>query len=100
MFVLQQLYLATGNAVNYEEDLQVATTIDPQAGLAMAEPMPCPGNESPGQTILCSSNLTQPTNSLDDIPNTNTVWNAAGEQLCVVCQYFPLSRALLPCRYV
>uniref|UniRef100_A0A1B6DC01 RING-type domain-containing protein n=2 Tax=Clastoptera arizonana TaxID=38151 RepID=A0A1B6DC01_9HEMI len=28
-----------------------------------------------------------------------SMWNTAGEQLCVVCQYFPLSRALLPCRH-
>lgn len=28
-----------------------------------------------------------------------SVWAVAGEQLCVVCQYFPLSRALLPCRH-
>ncbi|GLH03435.1 Death-associated inhibitor of apoptosis 1 [Gryllus bimaculatus] len=28
-----------------------------------------------------------------------SVWTTAGEQLCVVCQYFPLSRALLPCRH-
>ncbi|XP_075223195.1 cell growth regulator with RING finger domain protein 1-like isoform X2 [Lycorma delicatula] len=29
----------------------------------------------------------------------DSVWNHSGEQLCVVCQYFPLSRALLPCRH-
>lgn len=28
-----------------------------------------------------------------------SVWAVAGEQLCVVCQYYPLSRALLPCRH-
>jgi len=28
-----------------------------------------------------------------------SLWAIAGEQLCVVCQYFPLSRALLPCRH-
>lgn len=28
-----------------------------------------------------------------------SVWQSAGEQLCVVCQHFPLSRALLPCRH-
>lgn len=46
--VLQQLYLATGNPLTYEED---------------------------------------------DRPVV------VGEQLCVVCQFFPLSRALLPCRH-
>ncbi|XP_068085986.1 cell growth regulator with RING finger domain protein 1 isoform X2 [Anabrus simplex] len=29
----------------------------------------------------------------------SSVWASASEQLCVVCQYFPLSRALLPCRH-
>jgi len=33
---------------------------------------------------------------VDDACST---WSVAGEQLCVVCQYFPLSRALLPCRH-
>ncbi|KAL0275839.1 UNVERIFIED_CONTAM: hypothetical protein PYX00_003568 [Menopon gallinae] len=28
-----------------------------------------------------------------------SVWAVAGEQLCVVCQYYPVSRALMPCRH-
>lgn len=58
-FVLfQQLYLATGNPLTYEDEIPK------------------------DRTLLLDS-----------------VWNHSGEQLCVVCQYFPLSRALLPCRH-
>uniref|UniRef100_A0A1B0DEH9 Uncharacterized protein n=1 Tax=Phlebotomus papatasi TaxID=29031 RepID=A0A1B0DEH9_PHLPP len=45
--------------------------------LSLAEPVACAGTGGP---ILCS-----------DGPQM--------EQLCVVCHYFPLSRALLPCRH-
>uniref|UniRef100_A0A1B6K4J2 RING-type domain-containing protein n=2 Tax=Proconiini TaxID=565685 RepID=A0A1B6K4J2_9HEMI len=34
-----------------------------------------------------------------DDPCSASMWSSAGQQLCVVCQYFPLSRALLPCRH-
>nr|CAD7608263.1 unnamed protein product [Timema genevievae] len=38
--------------------------------------------------------------SYDDESNTTAVPQLSqDEQLCVVCQYFPLSRALLPCRH-
>lgn len=73
---LKQLYLATGNPGGYE---------DSQIPMAVAEPI----NSDPGSmrpTLLCPSN------------EDSAVWNSSGEQLCVVCQYFPLSRALLPCR--
>lgn len=70
----QQLYLATGNPNSYEES---------RIPLAVAEPLEG-GPEPIGRTLLTS----------DD----STLWNSSGEQLCVVCQYFPLSRALLPCR--
>ena len=36
-----------------------------------------------------------------DEHNSQTIWKSAStDQLCVVCQSFPLSRALLPCRYL
>lgn len=74
---LKQLYLATGNPGGYE---------DGQIPLAVAEPI---NSDSNGirHTLLCPSN------------EDTAVWNSGGEQLCVVCQYFPLSRALLPCRH-
>lgn len=70
---LKQLYLATGNPGSYEEG---------QIPFTLAEPM----EGSPGQTLMCPTS------------KDATMWNSSGEQLCVVCQYFPLSRALLPCR--
>ncbi|XP_050294189.1 cell growth regulator with RING finger domain protein 1-like [Anthonomus grandis grandis] len=73
---LKQLYLATGNSDNYET----------QIPLAVAEPVEG-GPSSVGS--FC------PPNNTDD----STFWNSSGEQLCVVCQTFPLSRALLPCRH-
>lgn len=72
---LQQLYLATGNPGGYEEA---------SIPLAVAEPFGGPNAEAP--TLVC------------DTSEDATLWNSSGEQLCVVCQYFPLSRALLPCR--
>ncbi|XP_055678717.1 cell growth regulator with RING finger domain protein 1-like [Lutzomyia longipalpis] len=70
---LKQLYLATGDPLSGDE-----TTTPIQTGsLSLAEPVACAGNGGP---ILCS-----------DGPQM--------EQLCVVCHYFPLSRALLPCRH-
>lgn len=71
--LMQQLYLATGNSGNYET----------QIPLAVAEPVEG-GPSSVGS--FCSSN------------EDSTFWNSSGEQLCVVCQTYPLSRALLPCR--
>lgn len=50
--------------------------------LSLAEPVACAGSSSP---LLCS----------DAIPREGQ----QSEQLCVVCHYFPLSRALLPCRH-
>lgn len=69
--------MATGNPGSYEES---------QIPVAVAEPVE--GGPGPiGRTLVCPST--------DD---AGAIWNTAGEQLCVVCQYFPLSRALLPCR--
>lgn len=53
----------------------------------MAEPVEG-GPGSVGRTLVCPTG--------DD----SALWNTSGEQLCVVCQSFPLSRALLPCRLV
>ncbi|XP_025833459.1 cell growth regulator with RING finger domain protein 1 isoform X2 [Agrilus planipennis] len=75
---LKQLYLATGNPGNYE---------DSQIPLAVAEPVGGGHPDAMGRTLLCPTR--------DD----TAIWNTSGEQLCVVCQYFPLSRALLPCRH-
>lgn len=50
--------------------------------LSLAEPVACAGSSSP---LLCSDTI------LRD--------GQQSEQLCVVCHYFPLSRALLPCRH-
>lgn len=56
-FRLQQLYLATGNSLSYDD------------------------NETPKERLFMENNL------------------VCEQQLCVVCQCFPLSRALLPCRH-
>lgn len=82
---LKQLYLATGNSTNYDEG-------DMSSGLgsALALAEPCNNNGSTTRGALVASGTGDPEGSL---------WNTAGEQLCVVCQYFPLSRALLPCRH-
>ncbi|XP_044017220.1 cell growth regulator with RING finger domain protein 1-like isoform X2 [Aphidius gifuensis] len=82
---LKQLYLATGNSTSYDEG-DVSSGIGP--ALALAEPC----NNSNGNTrdALVASGASD---------NEGSLWNSAGEQLCVVCQYFPLSRALLPCRH-
>jgi len=73
---LKQLYLATGNSATYEDN---------QIPLTVAEPVDnVGGNCRPA--MVCPS-------------GDESAWNMAGEQLCVVCQYFPLSRALLPCRH-
>ncbi|KRT83469.1 hypothetical protein AMK59_4618 [Oryctes borbonicus] len=72
---LKQLYLATGNPLGYDESGHIP--------LALAEPV----QGGPGRTLVCPSG------------GDTGMWNVSGEQLCVVCQYFPLSRALLPCRH-
>lgn len=51
------------------------------------------GNNVSGEEISTAANSA--TCDRDDV----SVWAVAGEQLCVVCQYYPLSRALLPCRH-
>lgn len=74
---LKQLYLATGNPGGFEEN---------QIPLAVAEPVE--GGPGPlGRTLVCPTS------------EDSAFWNSSGDQLCVVCQYFPLSRALLPCRH-
>ncbi|KAL7294658.1 cell growth regulator with RING finger domain protein 1-like isoform X2 [Trichogramma pretiosum] len=85
---LKQLYLATGNSTNYDE-AGVSTGIGP---LALAEPCPSSSNDSTSRDAIVASGA-------GDSSSEGSLWNSAGEQLCVVCQYFPLSRALLPCRH-
>lgn len=50
--------------------------------LSLAEPVACAGSSAP---LLCSDAILRE--------------GQQSEQLCVVCHYFPLSRALLPCRH-
>lgn len=50
--------------------------------LSLAEPVACAGSSAP---LLCSDTILRE--------------GQQSEQLCVVCHYFPLSRALLPCRH-
>lgn len=66
--------MATGDATSSDDQHQR------QSSLSIAEPVAC-AVDSNG-TLLCC-----------DGPQFKL------EQLCVVCQYFPLSRALLPCRH-
>uniref|UniRef100_A0A182SU43 RING-type domain-containing protein n=1 Tax=Anopheles maculatus TaxID=74869 RepID=A0A182SU43_9DIPT len=98
-----QLYLATGDPMTADETTNnggtggastnagnggtgvgstAGTSTVPTGTLSLAEPVACAGNNEP---LLCS----------DSAPRDCPV----GEQLCVVCHYFPLSRALLPCRH-
>lgn len=83
----QQLYLATGNSSSYDVG-DVSSGLGP--GLALAEPCNTTGNAANRGAVVASG--------VGDA-NEGSLWNSAGEQLCVVCQYFPLSRALLPCRH-
>lgn len=77
---LKQLYLATGgDPVSDDQASLSGGATQPPSSLSLAEPVACAGNGGP---ILCS-----------DAGSPQT------EQLCVVCHYFPLSRALLPCRH-
>lgn len=50
--------------------------------LSLAEPVACAVSSAP---LLCSDAILRE--------------GQQSEQLCVVCQFFPLSRALLPCRH-
>lgn len=75
----QQLYLATGGDPAADELSPLNGSAQPPSSLSLAEPVACAGNGGP---ILCSD---------AGLPQS--------EQLCVVCHYFPLSRALLPCRH-
>ena len=84
--VFQQLYLATGNPLSYEDEPTMSLGVRENCNATESSTLPR-GNAT---TLLCT------TTTEDD---SGSVWNAAGEQLCVVCQYFPLSRALLPCRH-
>lgn len=59
----QQLYLATGNALSYQDDA-------------------C--DDASQRSVVLDNGISL---------------NSGQEQLCVVCQYYPLSRALLPCRH-
>ncbi|XP_021707898.1 cell growth regulator with RING finger domain protein 1 isoform X1 [Aedes aegypti] len=75
---LKQLYLATGDPTSADDGNPSQIT----GSLSLAEPVACADNSGP---LLCSDSI------LRDCPGI--------EQLCVVCHYFPLSRALLPCRH-
>ncbi|CAO1312458.1 unnamed protein product [Diamesa tonsa] len=77
---LKQLYLATGES----DDSTTSTTTSQAGSLSLAEPVACAGSSGP---LLCSDAI------LRDGQQQQP------EQLCVVCHYFPLSRALLPCRH-
>ncbi|XP_034232523.1 cell growth regulator with RING finger domain protein 1-like [Thrips palmi] len=81
---LKQLYLATGNAMTSYDD-----------------------ETSPLDTAFCPNGLT-PLGLAGHGLNANGGNGCANgvraallceEQLCVVCQFYPLSRALLPCRH-
>ncbi|GLV40218.1 Mahogunin ring finger 1 [Carabus blaptoides fortunei] len=85
---LKQLYLATGNSGNYDDESAT------EVSLTLAEPIGEDG-ATDGQALLCEND----TSATDDDGDSGSVWKHASEQLCVVCQYFPLSRALLPCRH-
>lgn len=75
----QQLYVATGGDPFADDLMPLAAQQQPPSSLSLAEPVACAGNGGP---ILCSD-----------------AGSPQKEQLCVVCHYFPLSRALLPCRH-
>lgn len=80
---LKQLYLATGNSGSYDDESAT------EVSLTLAEPVGQNG-AADGRALLCEN---------DTSTGAGGVWKQASEQLCVVCQYFPLSRALLPCRH-
>ncbi|CAG9799792.1 unnamed protein product [Chironomus riparius] len=70
---LKQLYLSS---VDSDGEYSYSKT----GSLSLAEPVACTSDSLP---ILCSDTL---------MPENN-------DQLCVVCRFYPLSRALLPCRH-
>lgn len=74
----QQLYMAAGE--NESEGSSMGASVS--GSLSLAEPVACAGSSSP---LLCSDTILRE--------------GQQSEQLCVVCHYFPLSRALLPCRH-
>jgi hypothetical protein len=74
---LQQLYVSTAGE-NENEGGSSSTA----SSLSLAEPVACAGSSAP---LLCSDAILRE--------------GQQSEQLCVVCHYFPLSRALLPCRH-
>lgn len=74
----QQLYMAAG-----ENETEGSSMGSPVGGsLSLAEPVACAGSSAP---LLCSDAILRE--------------GQQSEQLCVVCHFFPLSRALLPCRH-
>ncbi|XP_063705541.1 cell growth regulator with RING finger domain protein 1-like isoform X2 [Culicoides brevitarsis] len=77
---LKQLYLATGDSMAADEK-----AAQQNGSLSLAEPVSCAGSTGP---LLCS-----------DSAVIRDGQQQQQDQLCVVCQYFPLSRALLPCRH-
>lgn len=77
-YFFQQLYLATGDSIASDEKAS-----QQNGSLSLAEPVSCAGSTGP---LLCSDSAVVRDGQQQD-------------QLCVVCQYFPLSRALLPCRH-
>jgi hypothetical protein len=79
--IIQQLYMAAGES-DGEGVSRNGSSVN--GSLSLAEPVACAGSSSP---LLCS----------DAIPRDG---NQQPEQVCVVCHYFPLSRALLPCKYL
>jgi len=76
---LKQLYLATGNALSYQDD---ACDDASQRALVVQDN----GDGSGGSASTGAGNLIG-------------LQTSGQEQLCVVCQFYPLSRALLPCRH-
>ncbi|KAG5678303.1 hypothetical protein PVAND_007990 [Polypedilum vanderplanki] len=71
---LKQLYLSS-----IDSDGEYSYSKTNMGSLSLAEP--CTSDSMP---ILCSDTVMQENNN---------------DQLCVVCRYYPLSRALLPCRH-
>ncbi|XP_053682260.1 cell growth regulator with RING finger domain protein 1-like isoform X2 [Sabethes cyaneus] len=75
---LKQLYLTAGEPILTENGYHNQTA----SSILLAEPVACTNNT---ESLLCSDSTSQDRSGI--------------EQLCVVCHYFPLSRALLPCRH-
>lgn len=85
---LKQLYLAVGNNISAEETTKATTTTTTTTT----------ANTTSATTTATTNTAANNTTSAFDKDDVS-VWAVAGEQLCVVCQYYPLSRALLPCRH-